>query len=271
MKLMRFMVFCLWCVFLGFAAPLLAASPAENSGIWWNPNEPGWGLSIQRNDEGVTFAAWFTYDESGRATWYHMPDGQPVAPNVVEGEVYHPTGPSFALPVFDPKLVTVGPPVGRFRIEWQDDVNATFIFEVEGVKGTRTIKPFLYTLYYQREILWNPNESGWGFAKYYGGTTNSPFAYRADFAIWFTYNEKGATWFVVSDSNRSFNGFDGSIIQGAAYSYSGPPLAPVFDSGAVSGKRVGSILYYDGTGPGVFEYMIGSISGVKRGVIPFRF
>lgn len=260
--------------FGNFIGGPIANSPAAKSGIWWNPNESGRGLTIQRNNAGVTFAAWFTYDKSGRATWYHMPNGQPVAPNVVEGEVYHPTGPSFALPVFDPKLVNVGPPIGRFRIEWQDNVNATFTFDVEGVKGTTKIRPYLYTSANERVILWNPNESGWGFAKYYGSTTNSPNADRADFAVWYTYDEKGATWFVASDSNRTsrfFSGSSGWSIQSVAYSYSGPPLAPLFDPGAVKGEPVGSILYYDAAGPGEFQYSLGSVSGAKRGLVPFRF
>ncbi|MCL2297688.1 MAG: hypothetical protein FWC38_06630 [Proteobacteria bacterium] len=48
--------------------------PSHNyTGQWHNPNESGWGLSIFMGFQGqprLIFAPWFTYDGSGRPSWY---------------------------------------------------------------------------------------------------------------------------------------------------------------------------------------------------------
>src|SRR6185503_19971412 len=43
-------------------------------GLWWNPNESGWGVNIAQQGD-VWFAAWYTYDRSGKPTWFVMPRG----------------------------------------------------------------------------------------------------------------------------------------------------------------------------------------------------
>ncbi len=229
-----------------------ATGPANQSGIWWNPAEGGRGLTVQRNDAGVTFAAWFTYDKKGKATWYHMPNGRPdpANANIVVGDVFHPTGPSYTARIFDPAQVNNGAPVGQFRIEWSDDQNATFTFDVEGVHGSTSLKPYLYmkdnVKATQRQIVWNPKEGGWGLAVYYGPTTPESTATspRTDFAVWFTYgDDHEATWFSVSDAlHDDFPGFPIVFVDGNVFQYSGPPLASTFDAGAVHGTMLG---YFD--------------------------
>jgi len=45
------------------------------SGLWWNPGESGWGLSIQQSATSRIFAAWYVYDEDrpGGAPAFPMP------------------------------------------------------------------------------------------------------------------------------------------------------------------------------------------------------
>lgn len=57
-----------------------SAESAEFSGHWWNPAEPGWGLSLSRGASGVLFAAWFTYDAAGMPVWYTAEPGLPAFP-----------------------------------------------------------------------------------------------------------------------------------------------------------------------------------------------
>ncbi|GIW91633.1 MAG: hypothetical protein KatS3mg109_2065 [Pirellulaceae bacterium] len=41
------------------------------SDIYWNPDRPGWGLQLLHFDDTLA-GAWFTYDETGRATFFTM-------------------------------------------------------------------------------------------------------------------------------------------------------------------------------------------------------
>lgn len=56
-----------------FALLLLGCSSARaytpESGVWWNPNEPGTGIFIEIQDNFLVAAA-YTYDTVGRAQWY---------------------------------------------------------------------------------------------------------------------------------------------------------------------------------------------------------
>ena len=49
------------------ATPARAYTP--ESGVWWNPNEPGTGILIEIQDNFL-FAAAYTYDSAGRPIWY---------------------------------------------------------------------------------------------------------------------------------------------------------------------------------------------------------
>lgn len=50
-----------------FVAPARAYTP--ETGVWWNPAEPGTGIFIEIQDDFLVAAA-YTYDATGRATWY---------------------------------------------------------------------------------------------------------------------------------------------------------------------------------------------------------
>ncbi len=52
---------------LTLALPVRAYTP--ESGVWWNPNEPGTGIFIEIQDNFLVAAA-YTYDTVGNAQWY---------------------------------------------------------------------------------------------------------------------------------------------------------------------------------------------------------
>jgi hypothetical protein len=246
--------------------------PGSENGIWWDPAESGWGLSVQRNDRGVTFAAWYAYDKLGRPTWYHMPAGQLVAANTVEGDVYSPGGPTFDSAIFDSAAVVPGPSLGRFRIEWKDADTAVFTIDVEGVHSVKTIRPFLWNYGAESGIYWNPVESGWGFAEYTGYSRKDSLDNQdlADFAVWLTYDHGRATWFVMLKGDR-IPGFDYWTIRGPVFNPSGPPLAAVFDPTLVNiGAAVGTFEYYQGTFVKNLNYDVRGTKGV-RALTPFTF
>ncbi|HEY2629061.1 MAG TPA: hypothetical protein VGI57_08030, partial [Usitatibacter sp.] len=52
-------------------APVCAegATPGTNyQGLWWNPNESGWGVNLTHQADTL-FATWFTYDLDGKGMW----------------------------------------------------------------------------------------------------------------------------------------------------------------------------------------------------------
>ena len=39
------------------------------TGLWWNPQESGWGMTLTQQ-YGVVYMTFFTYDKHGLPTWY---------------------------------------------------------------------------------------------------------------------------------------------------------------------------------------------------------
>jgi len=78
---------------------------ADNTDLWWNPQESGWGLNIVQHGAGPIFATWFAYGADGSAQWYVIPGGQWTSPVRFTGSIYRTNGPDIAAP-FDPSKVT---------------------------------------------------------------------------------------------------------------------------------------------------------------------
>lgn len=58
------------CVLVfGLTLALPARAYTPESGVWWNPNEPGTGIFIEIQDNFLVAAA-YTYDTVGNAQWY---------------------------------------------------------------------------------------------------------------------------------------------------------------------------------------------------------
>jgi cyclophilin family peptidyl-prolyl cis-trans isomerase len=58
--------------------------------LWWNESESGWGVSLTQQF-GIIFAAWYTYDNTGKPVWYVVPNC-PVVGSGCSGELYRVTG-----------------------------------------------------------------------------------------------------------------------------------------------------------------------------------
>jgi hypothetical protein len=80
--------------------------PLDNySGLWWNPSEAGWGLSLHQGVAHTLFGAWFVYGASGQPEWYTVQEGRWSSSTRWSGNVYRTTGPFLAGTDFDPRLV----------------------------------------------------------------------------------------------------------------------------------------------------------------------
>lgn len=114
----------------------------DYTGLWWTPEEGGWGLSLHQGVLDTLFGSLFVYDASGQATWYSIQPGGWTSYTRWQGNVFRTTGPYFAGPGYDPRLVLVLP-VGTATLDFEQAPGnvgrATFTYSVNGVTTTKTI------------------------------------------------------------------------------------------------------------------------------------
>jgi len=243
---------------LSGSAPL---SPSALSGLWWNPGESGWGVSFTQR-RNVVFGAWYTYDSAGKPKWYvasncALPAGVTGTSGTCTGQLFQVTGPTFFTGTFNPSMDNVAA-VGTFSVAFTDANHATMTYSVNGTGRTVPIvrqsvgTGSTAAVVDFTDLWWNPNESGWGMVvtQQLGNI----------FIAWYVYDNSGnPVWYVVPNCTLV-----GSSCSGTAYSTTGPPLGPSFDSTAVHATAVGSltVTFSDANNASV-NYTINGASGSK--------
>ncbi|MGZ5033111.1 MAG: hypothetical protein ACXWAC_07915 [Usitatibacter sp.] len=250
------------------AAELAAAVPAAQlpdilTGIWWNPNESGWGIHLTQRKDTV-FAVWYTYDPYGQARWMVASNCHMTAPlacpscvaNVqCSGSLFEANGARFFNQTFDPSTVHLTLD-GTLSLDFHDANNATMSYQLKDLNRTLPISrqifqggftppPVNYT-----DLWWNPNESGWGL-----GLTQQ---YGVMFVTWFVYEgTTRPTWLVASDCVMTANN-DGC--SGTLYTTDGPPgpmVSSEFDPSVVRTTPVGSVsLFFTDANNGILSWQI---------------
>ena len=122
-------------------SPYLApsAGPAYDfTDLWWNANESGWGLNLIQHANGVIFAIWYTYDASGKMTWYHVPSGTWTDSMTYTGTLYAVSGPAFSNPTFTSSLVK-RTAVGTATLAFGSASSGTWSYSIDGVSGSKPI------------------------------------------------------------------------------------------------------------------------------------
>ena len=260
-----------------FAAALPLTSAAQTptlgpdfniQGLWWAKppgSESGWGVNIA--EQGQTFmAAWFTYDATGSATWFVMPDGLLKGHTEFLGPLYRVTGPSYTGP-FDPSKVAARQ-VGDLDVAFVDASNARFDATVDGIGVTKFITPQIFgspvptcvtggapgAQPNYTDLWWKSpagSESGWGlFLTHQGDVV---------FTVWFTYDTDGRpVWFVGSNITKTGN----ATYSGTLYRTFGPPFsASPWDPSKVSAMPVGSAtLSFSDASNGTFTHTVNGFS-----------
>ena len=123
-------------------APYLnpASGPAYDfTDLWWNPNESGWGLNLIQHANGIIFAIWYTYDASGKMTWYHVPTGTWTDSMTYTGTLYAVAGPAFNASSFNASQVK-RTPVGTATLKFSSSSTGTWSFSIDGVSGSKSIQ-----------------------------------------------------------------------------------------------------------------------------------
>ena len=235
------------------------------TGLWWNPSESGWGLFLSQR-QNMVFAAWYTYDELGKPTWYVAPNCE-LKTDGTNGDCYsyfyEVKGPKFFGQTFDSAAANVVN-LGSVHLTFTDVDHASFTYtfvSTTGVGASRTIPVIRQIFDVQQgaappvdytDLWWNPSESGWGLT----------IAHQFDtiFLAWYVYDAAGnPTWFVVPNCVVTQ-----STCSGVVYSTTGPALGPTFDSSQVRVATVGSanVVFTDANNA-VLSYTVNGIPGTK--------
>ena len=108
--------------------------------LWWNAGESGWGISLTQQF-GTIFAAWYTYDSTGKAIWYVVPNC-PVSGAGCSGSLYQVTGGkplTSAWTGTNPAVI-----VGSVTFAFTNAANGTMSYLLNGVNASRAITRQVY-------------------------------------------------------------------------------------------------------------------------------
>lgn len=228
----------------------------QYQGLWWNPDESGWGLSLTQHDATI-FAALYSYDQAGLPSWYVM-SNCPLAANECSGDIYRVSGGiSPAAPWNGSgKLVSKA---GAGKFSFSDANHASLSFTIDGIAGTKNITQQWFgavraapAIDYT-DLWWNPDESGWGVA-----LTQQ---YDIIFAAWYTYNAVGqAVWYVASNCAVSGNACSGDVYEASG----GSMLTSIWNGSHKLVKQVGNVTFtFSDAGNGSMSYTLNGIGGSR--------
>jgi hypothetical protein len=119
---------------------LLGVTPASRGatgGMWYVPNESGWGLSLTLGTTSAKIPFVVLYVYSGATpTWYVMPSGTWTADARFEGDLYVTTGTDWRTFTFTPGTVTK---VGQLSMTFSSDDSAKLEYTVTDSTGTHPV------------------------------------------------------------------------------------------------------------------------------------
>lgn len=116
-----------------------AALPPDYSDLWWNANEPGWGVNISQQSD-ILFATFFVYGSGGDAVWYSATlTYQSTSGGVPTygGNLVQTSGSPQGTP-YNPALLKYRT-VGTVTVEFGDDAHALLRYSADGVLVTKQI------------------------------------------------------------------------------------------------------------------------------------
>jgi alpha-tubulin suppressor-like RCC1 family protein len=244
----------------GFSEGVIAQSPGPLTGLWWNPAESGWGLTIVDRRE-TSFVALYAYDGIGRPKWYFASNcvfgkSRSEIGAQCTGSLYEAQGPHFPAEPFDARSVQLLE-AGQFRLNLSGRESGTATITIGGAIRIVNVERFVFRsdapldVNYS-DLWWNPNESGWGLT----------VAHQADvmFLAWYVYDGAGKpVWYVASNCAVSGHGCTGTL-----YRTTGPPFGPTFDPAKVQVITAGTAsLAFSDANNGTLTYTVNGVSASK--------
>jgi len=115
--------------------PLDTSAAAPITGLWWNENEAGWGITLTQQVD-IIFVTMFTYDTNGFPHWYVASDCA-VSGDGCSGDLFELTGGSPPTDTWNPLLVLE--PVGTIVFTFTDNDTGSVEYTINGLPGSRQI------------------------------------------------------------------------------------------------------------------------------------
>jgi exopolysaccharide biosynthesis protein len=119
-----------------FTIDINSTTDGPMSGAWYNANESGWGLVLSQRADTI-FAAMFTYDAQGAATWYTA-SACYVSRDGCTSDFYAVTGGVAPVAPWVGSNLNVQR-VGLFTMNFRDADNGIVNFSINGTNGTKPI------------------------------------------------------------------------------------------------------------------------------------
>jgi hypothetical protein len=66
------------------------------TGLWYNPQESGWGLSLYQGATHTMFGLLFVYDSANQPEWYSLQGGHWTSSTTWTGTLFRTTGPTYS-------------------------------------------------------------------------------------------------------------------------------------------------------------------------------
>ena len=240
------------------AVPALGVSLGENpyTGLWWNANESGWGMSLTQRG-AIIFMAWYTYDASGAPVWYVITNC-PVSGTSCTGDILRVTGGvSVTVPWNSPPLSVTKVGAGTFA--FADANRGTFTYTLNGVAGVKNITRQIYATgttpppVDYTSLYWNPNESGWG--------VSITQQFGVIFVALYTYDaNRNPIWYVATNCRVVNNGCTDALVQVNG----GSIPTDVWNGTNLAVKAVGTMtLSFSDASNGTMSFSIDGVSSSK--------
>jgi hypothetical protein len=116
------------------------APAVDFSGVWWNPNESGNGVSITHLANTV-FLAWYAFDTAGKATWYVL-TCTTGGGNSCSETLYSASGPAIG-PSFDISRVQLKN-IGPATLTFNSTGGARLAYQASGQTITKDFVRFVF-------------------------------------------------------------------------------------------------------------------------------
>ncbi|MDR2172645.1 MAG: carbohydrate-binding domain-containing protein [Burkholderiales bacterium] len=258
--------------------PPTTYGPTRNySGQWASAGgEDAWGLTVLTSfsDSRYIFVPWYTYDNSGNASWYIFQGpaegyGEWTANDTFEGKVYRYTGSPWGTVPYN-NAACYGTVVGDATLKFTSATKATLTYtNVEGQSRTVTLDrlagapsagwDYAYTGQWIRE-----GENNWGLTVLMTFPTNPDYI----FVPWYIYDDSGkAIWYLFQGANEATGGWTSeNTFEGEVRRYAGPAWYThgSYDNSKIDFDVVGTAkMTFTSPTKAQFEY---NVDGVNRSI-----
>jgi hypothetical protein len=123
--------------------PPLPRPLTDYSGLWFDPRESGWGLSLYQGPTHAVFGLVFIYDAANQPEWYSLQSGRWTSSTTWTATVYRTTGPAYFLGVFDPgevRYTMAGVATIDFTQSAGQEGRARLTYTINGTTAAKTIQ-----------------------------------------------------------------------------------------------------------------------------------